>query len=151
MGLPMETVPPPQSSPPPGKFVYLASSSVAVHTRRDAEKHDDDDEDNRPTKRLKTLVKIGVATRPYVRVYCQHNRKEGFTEGSKDTKNGAPNWRLRLVLGPFDNGTHKILDEWKSRSRGFRARVQRGLVIGLREQTRLCRPTVWLDSEEDET
>lgn len=115
-------------------FVYLASSHVTAKTQKKTE--------NVKQQQPQQLVYIGRSSHPFPRL-LHHNRVPGHTEGPKETKAGAPWWQLDLILGPFHRGTHNIQKEWRERTRGHRARLLRGLEIGLREQQRLKRQIVW--------
>jgi hypothetical protein len=67
-----------------------------------------------------TLVYVGVASNPFCRVHSQ-NRKRNFPVGSRLTRIGAPNWSLRLVIGPFKHKARlyqRVL--WKRMSDKYR-------------------------------
>lgn len=56
-----------------------------------------------PEKISEYLTYIGVTRLPLHRLNS-HNRVKGFKVGSKITKEGSPNWRIEMTLGPFFEG-----------------------------------------------
>lgn len=53
---------------------------------------------------------VGIASNPFVRVKS-HNRTTGYPPGARITKQDAPHWKVKVVLGPFTRSSH-LYREW---------------------------------------
>lgn len=74
---------------------------------------------------------IGVSTNPLFRIKCQ-NRIPGFPSGAKWTRNGAPNWKLDLVIGPIFRGATTFCRQWREESRKRDCRIAHGCAKAIR-------------------
>jgi hypothetical protein len=50
-----------------------------------------------------TRIVVGADQNPIKRE-SELNRKPGFVAAGKNTRLGSPNWRCKMVIGPFPNG-----------------------------------------------
>ena len=78
---------------------------------------------------------IGVSHNPLYRL-CSHNRLPGFPAGPKNSKQGAPHWRIELIIGPFAFGAKAFKQAWRDNSRKLERRIVYGVLnaVHLRQQ-----------------
>lgn len=65
---------------------------------------------------------------PLWKLRC-HNRDRRFVRGQKSTKQGAPNHRIVIVIGPFYEYACLFVHTMKSSSRKYSNRLARGVLL----------------------
>ncbi len=88
-----------------------------------------------PNQKINTF--IAETPNPFEAVNL-HNK--GQAKSSKSTRSAKPNWKLNMIIGPFNNNTDKaskFASKWRSRSRGIISRRTRGKYLA-KKQNLIC-------------
>ena len=87
---------------------------------------DEKDKKSQPCKRNHN-THVFVASDPFVQL-DDHNRLK--PRKCRETKSGAPNWKLEYLIGPLISGCHAIKAHVKCKSRGLATKLKRMRRIG---------------------
>jgi hypothetical protein len=90
-----------------------------------------------------TMSFVGIASNPFHRL-CSHNRIKGYPAGAKSTRSGAPDWKLKVIVGPFLRGAHAFHACWKEHSRKLHCRIAFGTMKAQKYRNQGLR--VWADN-----